>query len=134
MDNLRTLGFTSLRLVGNEVGTAAAIKIIRSIMVKGIEALTEEMMLAAEAAGIADEVLASLDASEQRLPWPERAAHNRERMSRHGLRRAAEMKEAIKTLLGLGVDPTMTRGTVRRQYKAARQPESAVKARGDHDH
>jgi hypothetical protein len=33
----------------------------------------------------------------------------------HGLRRAAEMEEAVKTLEGLGVEPLLTRGTVVRQ-------------------
>lgn len=116
---LRAAGFTQVRTVGSEVGRASAIKMIRSVMVKGIEALTDEMMAAAEAAGVADEVLASLDASERARPWAERAAYNRERMHTHGARRAAEMDESAKTLLALGVAPAMTRGTVYRQREAA---------------
>jgi hypothetical protein len=77
------------------------------------------MMLAAEAAGVADEVLASLDASERPRPWPERAAYNLERMTTHGLRRAAEMEEAVRTLTALGVAPVMTEGTVHRQREMA---------------
>jgi 3-hydroxyisobutyrate dehydrogenase-like beta-hydroxyacid dehydrogenase len=116
---LRALGFCDIRIVGEEVGQASAIKMIRSVMVKGIEALTSEMMLAADAAGVTQDILASLDASESPQPWAERAAYNLERMATHGLRRAAEMKEAAKTLLELGVDPLMTLGTVRRQRAAA---------------
>jgi 3-hydroxyisobutyrate dehydrogenase-like beta-hydroxyacid dehydrogenase len=116
---LRDAGFADARVVGDEVGRASAIKMIRSVMVKGIEALTAEMMLAAEAAGVADAVLASLDASERPRPWRERAAYNLERMATHGIRRAAEMEEAAKTLAGLGVEPVMTSGTVRRQRAAA---------------
>lgn len=118
-EGLVALGFTNLRIVGAEVGRASAIKMIRSVMVKGIEALTAEMMLAAEAAGVADEVLASLDASENPRPWPQRAAYNLERMRTHGLRRAAEMEEAAKTLAALGVAPVMTEGTVLRQREMA---------------
>ena len=92
---------------------------IRSVMVKGIEALTAEMMLAADAAGVTDEVLASLDASEKAQSWAARAAYNLERMTTHGLRRAAEMEESAKTLIGLGVEPVMTSGTVRRQRELA---------------
>jgi 3-hydroxyisobutyrate dehydrogenase-like beta-hydroxyacid dehydrogenase len=92
---------------------------IRSVMVKGIEALTAEMMAAATAAGVTDEILASLDTSESAAPWRERAAYNLERMTTHGARRAAEMEEAAKTLLALGVSPVMTRGTVYRQREAA---------------
>lgn len=116
---LRSAGFTNTRTVGEEVGRASAIKMIRSVMVKGIEALTAEMMLAADAAGVVDEVLASLDASEKARPWAERAAYNLERMTTHGLRRAAEMEESAKTLSALGVEPIMTAGTVRRQREQA---------------
>lgn len=112
-------GFTNVRSVGSEVGRASAIKMIRSVMVKGIEALTAEMMLAAEAAGVTDEVLASLDASEKAQGWPDRAAYNLERMTTHGVRRAAEMEEAAKTLTALGVVPVMTGGTVERQREMA---------------
>ena len=116
---LRAAGFTNVRVVGSEVGRASAIKMIRSVMVKGIEALTDEMMAAAQAAGVVDEVLSSLDASEKHQPWAARAAYNLERMHTHGLRRAAEMEESAKTLLSLGVPPVMTRGTVLRQRQAA---------------
>jgi len=118
-DALVALGFTDVRVTGAEIGRASAIKMIRSVMVKGIEALTAEMMLAAEAAGVADELLASLDASEKALPWATRAAYNRERMETHGARRAAEMEEAVRTLESLGVEPVMTRGTVCRQRAMA---------------
>jgi 3-hydroxyisobutyrate dehydrogenase-like beta-hydroxyacid dehydrogenase len=116
---LRSIGFTNLRVVGAEVGRASAIKMIRSVMIKGIEALTDEMMAAAGRAGVVDEVVASLDASEKARPWSERAAYNLERMATHGLRRAAEMEEAASTLRALGVEPLMTTGTVLRQRAAA---------------
>jgi 3-hydroxyisobutyrate dehydrogenase-like beta-hydroxyacid dehydrogenase len=115
---LEALGFTNVRVVGDEVGKASAIKMIRSVMVKGIEALSDELATAAEAAGVLDEVVASLDASEKRTGWGERIAYNRERMAAHGLRRAAEMEEAALTLHSLGVDPVMTEGTVKRQRAA----------------
>lgn len=119
---LRTAGFTNVCVVSDEVGKASAIKMIRSVMVKGMEALTAEMMLAATRAGVADEVLASLDASEKSLPWRERAEYNVERMVTHGLRRAAEMEESAKTLVALGVEPIMTSGTVCRQREQAGKP------------
>ena len=121
---LRAAGFSNVRVVGSEVGRASAIKMIRSVMVKGIEALSDEMMQAAEAAGVAAEVLSSLDASEKQRPWAERAAYNLERMHTHGLRRAAEMEESAKTLLSLGVEPAMTRGTIQRQREAAGKGKS----------
>ena len=112
---LVALGFANMRVVGEAVGRASSIKMIRSVMVKGIEALTAECVLAAEAAGVRDEVLASLDASEKARPWGERAEYNLERMLEHGLRRAAERDEVVKTLEALGTGAAMTRGTVERQ-------------------
>jgi 3-hydroxyisobutyrate dehydrogenase-like beta-hydroxyacid dehydrogenase len=111
---LLAAGFSNVRVVGADIGQASAIKMIRSVMVKGIEALTAEMMLAATAAGVSADVLASLDASEMPKPWARRAAYNIERMVVHGARRAAEMEEAARTLEALGVAPLMTLGTVQR--------------------
>ncbi len=111
---LREIGFTNVRVVGTEIGRASSIKMIRSIMVKGIEALTAEMMLGADAAGVTDEVLASLGDG-----WAAKADYNLERMRTHGLRRAAEMEEVAKTLTALGVEPYMTNGTVTRQREMA---------------
>ncbi|MEP7222471.1 MAG: DUF1932 domain-containing protein [Novosphingobium sp.] len=122
---LAEAGFANVRVVGSEVGRASAIKMIRSVMVKGIEALTDEMMLAADAAGVTADVLASLDASEKAVPWAQRAAYNLERMYAHGLRRAAEMEESALTLSALGVEPVMTRGTVLRQRAAAGKGQAA---------
>ncbi|MFC3444173.1 DUF1932 domain-containing protein [Sphingobium rhizovicinum] len=112
---LRALGFGKTRVVGADVGRASSIKMIRSVMVKGIEALTAECVLAAQAADVLDEVLASLDASEKARPWEARADYNLDRMLVHGLRRAAEMEEVVKTLEGLGTGAALTRGTVQRQ-------------------
>jgi 3-hydroxyisobutyrate dehydrogenase-like beta-hydroxyacid dehydrogenase len=118
---LASLGFSNIRVVGDKVGRASAIKMIRSVMVKGLEALSSECAAAAEAAGVFDEVMASLDASEKAAPWADKVAYNRERMATHGMRRAAEMEESAKTLQGLGVEPVMTRGTVRLQREAAQK-------------
>lgn len=115
-DALAALGFVKISIVGDEIGRASSIKMIRSVMVKGIEALTAECALAAQAAGVSAEVLASLDASDKPKPWAERADYNLDRMMIHGLRRAAEMEEVVKTLDALGTGSAMTRGTVERQH------------------
>lgn len=112
---LAALGFTNIRVVGSTVGRASSIKMIRSVMVKGLEALTAECVLAAQVAGVREDVLASLDASEMPRSWADRADYNLNRMMVHGQRRAEEMEEVVKTLEGLGVDAAMTRGTVERQ-------------------
>ena len=112
---LKVIGFTNIEIAGPKVGDASAIKMIRSVMIKGIEALTAECILAANRAGVADAVLASLDASWKTQGWAERADYNLDRMLAHGTRRAAEMEEVAKTLAELGLDPAMTRGTIARQ-------------------
>ncbi len=114
-DALRAYGFTKVAVSGPKVGDASAIKMIRSVMVKGLEALTAECVLAAERAGVSQAVLASLDASWKEQSWAARADYNLDRMLAHGTRRAAEMEEVAKTLEDLGVDPAMTRGTIERQ-------------------
>jgi 3-hydroxyisobutyrate dehydrogenase-like beta-hydroxyacid dehydrogenase len=114
-ETLRRLGFTDVTAVEGPVGAASAIKMIRSVMVKGIEALSAECMLAAHKAGVADAVIASLDASWPGADWGRRADYNLDRMMIHGLRRAAEMEEVVKTLESLGVGAELTRGTVKRQ-------------------
>src|SRR3546814_16611104 len=68
-DRLGRLGFTNCRTVGALVGCASSIKMIRSVMVKGFEALTAECVMAAASAGVLDEVLFSLDESESAQPW-----------------------------------------------------------------
>lgn len=112
---LRGLGFSSVGVAGAKVGDASAIKMIRSVMVKGLEALTAECLLAADRAGVTEAVLASLDASSAPQPWAARANYNFERMLAHGRRRAAELEEAARTLTALGVDAGMTRAAIERQ-------------------
>ncbi|HEY6023061.1 MAG TPA: DUF1932 domain-containing protein, partial [Pseudolabrys sp.] len=104
-----------LTVVSDETGSAAAIKMIRSVMIKGIEALTLECFLAAERAGVLEEVTASLKNNYPTLDWAKIADYNLERMASHGERRAAEMEESAATLRELGLEPLMVESTVKRQ-------------------
>ncbi|WP_422344913.1 DUF1932 domain-containing protein [Parasphingorhabdus sp.] len=104
---LTVLGFTNIRIVGDDVGRASTIKMLRSVMYKGVEALTAECLIASEKAGVTDEVLASFGND-----WSEQADYRIDRMLVHGLRRSAEMSESSQTLLSLGVSPMLTEGTV----------------------
>jgi len=107
------------RAVGAEVGRASAIKMIRSVMVKGLEALTAECLLSAHRAGVADEVLASLTASHPGIAWPRQGAYNLERMMVHGTRRAAEMREVAITIADLGLGGEMAAATALWQDRIA---------------
>jgi 3-hydroxyisobutyrate dehydrogenase-like beta-hydroxyacid dehydrogenase len=105
----------TLRVVGGDTGQAAAIKMIRSVMIKGIEALTLECFLAASRANVLDDVTASLKNNYPGLDWPKMSEYNLERMASHGERRAAEMEESAATLRELGLDPRMVEATVKDQ-------------------
>lgn len=109
----------SPRVVEGPVGSASSIKMIRSVMVKGLEALTAECTLAAVAAGVEDEVIASLNKSHPGTDWNAQAAYNFERSIVHGARRAAEMEEVAKTLTELGLPDDMTDATIRWQRRIA---------------
>ncbi len=111
---LSALGM-SFRILGPRIGEAAALKMVRSVMIKGIEALTAECFLAAARAGIVDAVAQSLENNYPAIDWPRVVQYNIERMASHGIRRAAEMEEVAATLRELGVAPLMTEATVRRQ-------------------
>lgn len=100
------------RIIDGPVGAASSIKMIRSVMVKGLEALTSECILAAVAAGVEQEVLASLTKSHPGTDWEGQGAYNFERAMVHGVRRAAEMEEVAKTLTDLGLPDDMSRATV----------------------
>jgi len=102
-------------IASEEVGAAAALKMIRSVMIKGIEALTAECFLAAQRAGLTQEVAASLHNNYPTLDWDKVIVYNLERMASHGIRRADEMEQVAVTLAELGIDPLMANATVARQ-------------------
>ncbi|MDH7639267.1 DUF1932 domain-containing protein [Sphingomonas oryzagri] len=112
---LREVGFDMVRVIGDTVGAASAVKMIRSIMVKGIEALSAECAMAAKLSGVLDEVISSLDTSWPSADWVARFDYNLDRMLVHGLRRSEEMDEVVKTIEGLGMRAPMSRGTAERQ-------------------
>jgi len=92
-DLLSTLSL-KFRIIEGAVGRASSIKMVRSIMVKGLEALTAECALAAYAADVVDEVFPSLRDGHPKIDVQQRATYNFERSMTHGVRRAAEMEIA----------------------------------------
>jgi 3-hydroxyisobutyrate dehydrogenase-like beta-hydroxyacid dehydrogenase len=98
-----------------DVGTAAAVKMCRSIVVKGLEALLAECVLAAVPYGADGHVFASLNESFPGVDWKTLADYTIGRVVVHGERRAREMEEVAETLRAIGVDPIMAEATARRQ-------------------
>ncbi len=104
---LAALGMSARRL-GERVGDASSVKMLRSVMIKGMEALYAECFLAARRAGVEGEVIGSLIASNPEIDWFRQGGYNLERMMQHGIRRAAEMREVVVTLRDLGFPGDMT--------------------------
>jgi len=103
-----------------EVGAAAAVKMCRSIMVKGIEALIFECALGASRYGADERVFSSLDETFPGLNFRDLANYMIGRVVVHGERRAREMEEVAETLRDAGVDPIMAEATARRQDWSAK--------------
>jgi len=102
-------------VVSETVGVAVAVKMCRSIVVKGLEALMFECVLGASRYGAEDRVFASLQESYPGIDWKKLADYMVGRVVLHGERRAREMEEVAETLRTGGIDPIMAEATARRQ-------------------
>lgn len=101
------LGMNATALA-EEVGVASAVKMCRSILIKGLEALTLECLWAARRAGAEKEVLASLQGTFPTMGWQGNLPdYLVSRIAEHGRRRAGEMREVALTLEEVGIEPTM---------------------------
>jgi 3-hydroxyisobutyrate dehydrogenase-like beta-hydroxyacid dehydrogenase len=103
----------------DQVGRAAAVKMFRSVIYKGMEALIFECVLGASQYGAEERVFASLEASFPGIEWKKLADYMVGRVVVHGERRAREMDEVARTLEELGVDPMMASATAKRMDWAA---------------
>jgi len=110
----------NLEVVSEKVGAAAAVKMCRSIVIKGLEALLFECALAARHYDADERVFASLNESLPGQDWTKLAGYMMSRVLEHGERRAREMEEVAETLKAAGVDPVMTEATAQRQEMGAR--------------
>ena len=99
---------------GPEIGRAAATKMFRSVVVKGMEALLQECVLAADRYGVADRVLESVKDGYPGLDWKALADYLIGRTAIHGVRRAHEMIEVSETLKSLGIEPLMSAAAAKR--------------------
>jgi 3-hydroxyisobutyrate dehydrogenase-like beta-hydroxyacid dehydrogenase len=106
-------------LATGAIGSAAAVKMCRSIVVKGLEALLVECVLGAGRFGADELVFASLAESYPGIDWKQLADYTAGRVAVHGERRAREMEEVAETLRAIGVDPIMAEATARRQQWSA---------------
>ncbi len=115
----RTLGFTGAQVFAHEVGRASAAKMCRSVMIKGLEALLTESLLAARKHGVEATVLGSLQDLIPAADWRQLARYMISRSLLHGTRRAEEMREVAQTVANAGLTPHMSAACAERQDWAA---------------
>ena len=125
------LGFDAT--VGSaDYGVVSAIKLCRSVVIKGMEALAIESLLAARRYGVEKEVLDSLEETFPGLDWGKQADYFWRRVVQHGRRRAEEMREAAITVADAGGSPHMASATAEVQsWMATLRKEGALGAAGN---
>jgi 3-hydroxyisobutyrate dehydrogenase-like beta-hydroxyacid dehydrogenase len=111
---LLELGFAA-KVASDRLGVASAVKMCRSVMIKGLEAMVIESFTTARAYGVEDAVLASLQETFPGIDWEKQAAYFFQRVIEHGRRRSEEVREVAETVREIGLDPWSSQGTAERQ-------------------
>jgi 3-hydroxyisobutyrate dehydrogenase-like beta-hydroxyacid dehydrogenase len=122
-----------LEVFSTEIGRASSVKMCRSVMVKGIEALTTECMLAARHYGVEQDVLRTLGDTLPHPDWPGLARYVISRALIHGKRRAEEMREVARTVEDAGIEPLLSQAITERQDWAWRRGAEMGEARNAPD-
>jgi len=120
----QALGFTGTSVFADSFGRASAAKMCRSVVIKGMEALLTESLLAARHHGVEETVLESLHDLFPANDWRNFARYMLSRSIQHGSRRAEEMREVAKTVAEARVNPWMSRACAERQTWASAQIEA----------
>ncbi len=118
LERAAPLGF-KCEVFSANIGQASAVKMCRSVIIKGMEALLTESMLAARHYGVEK---AALDSLSDLLPvgdWDKLARYFIRRSLEHGTRRAEEMRQAAQTVAEADVEPLMADATATREDWAA---------------
>lgn len=129
---LATLGFR-VEPASDRLGVASAIKMCRSVIIKGMEAIVIESFVAARRYGVERQVLASLAETFPGLDWEKSGDYFFQRVVAHGRRRAEEMREAAATVREAGLEPLMAGAIADRQAWVAALAEAGVFADAPRD-
>jgi 3-hydroxyisobutyrate dehydrogenase-like beta-hydroxyacid dehydrogenase len=111
---LAELGFNA-KVASDQLGVASAVKMCRSVMIKGLEAMVIESFTTARAYGVEDAVLASLKETFPGIDWEKQGAYFFQRVIEHGRRRSEEVREVAETVREAGLTPWSAQGTAERQ-------------------
>lgn len=119
----------SLTAIEAPAGAAARIKLLRSVYMKGRDALVAEMVLAARAHGLENEVPRTIAGPGEEVPFPALVERILPSLAVHAGRRADELEAAAALVHAAGVDPAATAGAVRRLRLLAGLRETFAQAR-----
>jgi 3-hydroxyisobutyrate dehydrogenase-like beta-hydroxyacid dehydrogenase len=97
----------NVSVLNGPAGTAARLKLVRSVFMKGRDALVLEMMLAARRLGVEDEVARSIAGPGEQVPFAELSERVLKALAVHAGRRAEELDWSAELLRELGVEPLM---------------------------
>ena len=123
VDWMNANGFDA-KYLGPRPGSASSVKMVRSVLMKGLEALGVEALVTAERQGIREEVLECL-ADVDLVPFRDHLASLVQTHVVHARRRWEEMGLVAQTLRETGVEPKMTvttEQTLRRSVEAGIAP------------
>jgi 3-hydroxyisobutyrate dehydrogenase-like beta-hydroxyacid dehydrogenase len=107
------------KVVSERLGVASAIKMSRSVMIKGLEALVIESYATARQYGVEEHVIPTLQETFPGIDWTKQGAYLFSRVVQHGKRRAEEMREAANTVREAGFEPFMASATADKQQFVA---------------
>lgn len=101
-------------VIGGEAGRAARLKLVRSVFMKGRDALVLETMLAARRHGLESEVARSISGPGEDVPFPALVERVLTGLAVHAERRADELDACAALLRESGIEPIVTDAGTRR--------------------
>jgi 3-hydroxyisobutyrate dehydrogenase-like beta-hydroxyacid dehydrogenase len=102
----------SVEALDGPAGRATQLKLLRSVYMKGRDALVVETLLAARRCGLEDRVAASIEGAGESVPFTDLADRVLRSLAVHAARRAEELRNSGDVVLGTGVEPTLARAGV----------------------
>jgi len=124
-DQLRAWGMDA-KAVSADIGVASAIKMCRSVMIKGLEALVIESYTTARQYGVEDHMIPTLAETFPSIDWQQTGAYFFSRVAQHGQRRSEEMREAANTVREAGFEPFMAAAIADKQGWMAQHSRAGV--------
>lgn len=101
----------NITCVGGGAGAASAIKLVRSVFMKGIAALMIETMQGADAYQVTDEIIASISKSMDGIPFTKHLDRLITGTAIHAKRRSSELSGAIEMLQEANLSACMTKSS-----------------------